>query len=197
VADRIRVLRSLGGVATFPAYQQTWKNEIGKKRGPLPASAMQDTSHGGAVRAASAAAAAKGPREQVRQVGDLLRGLNQFVFLSCECGLRLKLPPDYPRDSIECPRCHRTLRVPVAELAAAQVAGAQLSGELGRAAQIPMATPRAGSAPPPDAPQVVRRKPGEWMTFQCACGRLRTLSPSVVATRVTCPNCGRVTQLVE
>ncbi len=196
VADRIKVLRSLGGTATFPAYQQAWKNELGKKRGPLPASAMQDTAHGGAVRAAAVSAAAKGPREQARQVGDLLRDLNQFVFLPCVCGLRLKLPPAYPHESIECPRCHRTLRVPVAELAAAQVAEAELSGELGRAAQIPLATPRTGATPAADAPQTIRRKPGEWMTFQCTCGRLRTLSPAVAATQVTCPSCGRVTRLV-
>ncbi len=200
-ASRIKVLRSLGGTATFSSYQQAWKNQLKKKRGPLPASALHDTAHGGAVRAASALAGAarKDPREQARQVGDLLRGLNQFVFLPCACGLKLKLPPNYPRDSIECPRCHRELRVPVAELAAAQVAAEQLSGELERVTGIPMATPRTA---PPEIPaasqgQIMRRKPGEWMTFQCACGRMQTLSPAVIATRVKCPSCSRETRLIE
>ncbi len=198
-ASRIKVLRSLGSTATFSTYQQAWKNELKKKHGPLPASALTDTAHGGAVRAASALAgtAKKDPREQARQVGDILRGLNQFVFLPCACGLKLKLPPDYPRESIECPRCHRELRVPVAELAAAQVAAEHLSGKLEELTGIPTATARPAVSPEPlSQGQIIRRKPGEWMTFQCACGRLQTLSPAVIATRVKCPNCGKETQLV-
>lgn len=196
---RIKVLRGLGGTATFASYQQAWKNELGKKRGPLPPSASADTTHGGAVRAASALAgiARKDPRDQARQVGDLLRGLNQFIFLPCACGLRLKLPPDYPRDTIECPRCLRNLRVPVAELAAAQVAGARLSGDLDRATDIGNATARREPPPIPEGTQIVHRKPGEWMTFQCACGRMQTVSPAIIATRVKCPNCGRETQLLS
>jgi heat shock protein HtpX len=196
---RIKVLRSIGSTATFASYQQAWKNELGKKRGPLPPSVMTDTAHGGAVRAATALAGAarKDPREQARQVGDLLRGLNQFIFLPCACGLKLKLPPDYRRDTIECPRCHRELRVPVAELAAAQVAGARISGDLDGAVNVGEATVRNAPPPIPDNVQVVRRKPGEWMTFQCGCGRMQTISPAMIATRVKCPNCGRETQLVE
>jgi len=197
-AARIQVLRSLGGTATFAAYQQAWKTELKKKGGPLPASALRDTAHGGPVRAASAEAgvARKDPREQARQVGDILRGLNQFVFLPCACGLRVKLPPNYPRASIACPRCQRELRVPVAELAAAQVAGEQLSGNIERAANIPTAT-AAAPPPVPEGAQMVHRKPGEWMTFQCGCGRVQTISPAMIATRMKCPNCGRETRLIE
>lgn len=195
IADRVRVLRSMGGNATFATYQQAWKNELGKKSGPLPASALQDTAHGGVVRAPSVAAR-KDVKQQARDVGDILRGLNQFIFLPCACGLRVKLPPNYPKPEIECPRCHTLLRVPVAELATVQAAGAQMSGELERAAQIPVATPRE-ELPPPRGVQTVRRKPGEWMTYQCSCGRMNTLSPDITATRVKCPACARETQLVE
>ena len=132
-------------------------------------------------------------------MGDLLRGLNEFVFLPCACGLKLKLPPRYPRESIECPRCHRDLRVPVAELAAAQVAAEHLSGKLEALTGIPTATPHAAIPALPSAAssQVIRRKPGEWMTFQCTCGRLQTLSPAIVATRVKCPACGLETRLID
>lgn len=194
IADRVRVLRSMGGNATFATYQQAWKNELGKKRGPLPASALQDTAHGGAVRAPIAPR--KDAKQQARETGDILRSLNQFVFLPCTCGLKVKLPPDYPKPEIECPRCHTMLRVPVAELAAMQAAGAQMSGELERATQVPTATPRSAPASPAST-QIVRRKKGVWMTFECGCGRMTTLSPDMIATRVKCPACGRETQLVE
>jgi len=45
-------------------------------------------------------------------VGDLVRKINQFTFLTCECGLGLKIPPDYKRRDLLCPRCNRPLSLP-------------------------------------------------------------------------------------
>ena len=50
--------------------------------------------------------------DQMRQVGDIMRVVNGFVFLTCVCGLKLKVPPNYKANTVKCPRCGKTLQVP-------------------------------------------------------------------------------------
>jgi heat shock protein HtpX len=47
----------------------------------------------------------------MREVGDIMRKVNGFIFLSCLCGLTLKVPPNYSAETVECPRCHRTHKI--------------------------------------------------------------------------------------
>jgi heat shock protein HtpX len=54
----------------------------------------------------------KTPQKQSRQIGDLMRKVNGFFFLSCPCGLNLKVPPNFKADTVTCPRCKRNLQLP-------------------------------------------------------------------------------------
>ena len=45
------------------------------------------------------------PKKQMRDIGDIMRKVNGFAFLSCGCGLKMKIPPNYSSDSVKCPRC--------------------------------------------------------------------------------------------
>jgi hypothetical protein len=47
------------------------------------------------------------PANQKREVGDLIMKMNNFRFIDCSCGLRIKIPPDYKGNTITCPRCGR------------------------------------------------------------------------------------------
>ncbi len=42
---------------------------------------------------------------RMRQTGDWVRQLNGFRFITCACGARLKLPPEFKNDKVMCPRC--------------------------------------------------------------------------------------------
>ncbi len=42
---------------------------------------------------------------RTREVQDLMRKLNGFRFISCSCGARLKIPPDFRQGRVKCPRC--------------------------------------------------------------------------------------------
>jgi heat shock protein HtpX len=53
--------------------------------------------------------------KQIHQVADLMRKVNGFIFLTCLCGLNLKIPPNFNRPTVTCPRCRRTLTIPQAE----------------------------------------------------------------------------------
>lgn len=110
-ADRIRVLRSFAGEASYAEYQRAWETALGKKAGHLPQSALADTEHAGPVRTATDSLRSDDPREQARAVGDLMRTLDNFFILPCPCGLKLKIPPEYPRDHVTCPRCKRDLKL--------------------------------------------------------------------------------------
>jgi heat shock protein HtpX len=41
-----------------------------------------------------------------------MRQVNQFIFLTCLCGLKLKIPPNFKSDKVQCPRCKRILDLP-------------------------------------------------------------------------------------
>jgi len=45
--------------------------------------------------------------KQIHQVGDIMRKVNGFLFLTCACGLQFKIPPNYKPNKVICPRCKR------------------------------------------------------------------------------------------
>ncbi len=106
IQDRIRILKAMAGGVSFHEYENAFRNVTGKG-GVLPPSAL-----GAAEQLAMRAPSDEGPdmpRERLHQAGDALRRANAFRFLTCQCGLRLKVPPDYTGNAIECPRCHARL----------------------------------------------------------------------------------------
>jgi heat shock protein HtpX len=110
ISERIRILRNITHGASFKDYSDAY-TQVTKGRTVVPAAAL--TKEDIALREAAAEARAEARREkQMRQLGDLMRRVNQFVFLTCACGLALKVPPNYKRKTIGCPRCNRKLTLP-------------------------------------------------------------------------------------
>ena len=96
--------------AAFKDYSNAY-TAVTHNRTVVPAAAL--TKDEIAVRQASAEEE-RPPRqqEQLRQVGDIMRRVNQFVFLTCICGLKLKIPPNFKAPKVKCPRCSNTLDIP-------------------------------------------------------------------------------------
>lgn len=186
IDERIRILRSMAGNADYSAYQAAWSRVSGKNAGTLPPSALAEKD---AVPAREASADARlETRQRLREAGDLLRKTNQFLFLPCVCGMKLKLPPEYQGDHVQCPRCKRELRVPVAQMAAALSAADIAAAHT----QRPSAETRSeGRRVVAAAPLSVRHRPGAWESFRCTCGNAITLSPGFDAPRTRCSACGR------
>ena len=125
--ERIKALRSMGGRVSYEAYQRALEQTTGGKA-RLPASALA----GEAQEAREASPEDAGPKEarhRAREAGDLLRKVNQYVFLACACGLRMKLPPDFKDNHVDCPRCHRNVAVPKEQLAAAAAIGGAMDAQ--------------------------------------------------------------------
>ena len=146
IEERIGILRAIGGNVSLEQYDSAWRNAQGKKTGVIPASALsQDKT--AAVRAPSSEAAEKDPRQRMREAGDLMRKVNNFLFLPCVCGLRIKLPPDFKRNEVKCPRCHRELAVPLAQIAAMTQVADVLSDKKTASTGVRKAEPRAPRRP--------------------------------------------------
>ena len=111
ISERIRILRNLSQGASFKAYSDAFTN-VTHRRTVVPVAAVRDKEEV-ALRQGSAEAEKKEPLEkQMRQVGDIMRRVNQFAFLTCACGLKLKIPPNFKSPNVTCPRCHRNLDIP-------------------------------------------------------------------------------------
>lgn len=140
IEERVRILRSMGGGASFADYAAAWNKVDGAGAARIPASALAQTAPV-AARAANAqepmaaitaaAAAPVGqasktgvptpsrratpeatPRQRQRDTGDLLRRMNKFRFINCDCGIRIKLPPEYAKPKVKCVRCGKIHEVP-------------------------------------------------------------------------------------
>jgi heat shock protein HtpX len=110
IEERIKILRRMSGGASFADYSKAYSGITGQ-RTIIPPSAL--TPEQVAIREASAKAAKQEKAEkQIHQVADLMRKVNGFIFLTCLCGLNLKIPPNFNRPTVSCPRCNRTLQIP-------------------------------------------------------------------------------------
>jgi len=110
ISERVKILRNMTHGASFKDYSDSYSS-ITKSRTIVPPSAL--TKEDIALREASAKIKKEMQKEkQMHQVGDIMRKVNGFVFLTCVCSLQLKIPPNYKSNKVKCPRCKRVLDVP-------------------------------------------------------------------------------------
>jgi heat shock protein HtpX len=107
IGERIRILRSMSQGASYKDYAQAFAI-VSPSKNPVPFAAI--TKEEVPIRQAQTEAAKQEEtRKQIRQIGDIMRKVNGFLFLTCTCGLKIKVPPNFQADAVKCPRCSRTL----------------------------------------------------------------------------------------
>jgi len=108
LSERIRILRSMGG-ASLNDYNSAY-NAIHKSGGSvIPASALAITSGMGTRGAASEGTEEDpGKLQRTREISDLRWRKNNYRTINCECGTKLKVPPNIKKSTIKCPHCGRT-----------------------------------------------------------------------------------------
>jgi len=103
ISERIRILRNMSTGASFKDYSDSY-TAVTHHKTVMPASAL--TKEDIALRQAAAEAKKEQLQgKQMRQVGDIMRKVNGFLFLTCPCGLKMKVPPNYKGNKVACPRC--------------------------------------------------------------------------------------------
>ncbi|MBN2460033.1 MAG: M48 family metallopeptidase [Candidatus Cloacimonetes bacterium] len=116
VLERIKILRSIAGGANYADYQRAYsslKQGTETRTSIIPPSGIQDTKKIELTKPGKREITAESSR---RKLDDLIRTLNDFVFLQCTCGLKIKIPPDLKVNNISCPRCGRILEIPLSQL---------------------------------------------------------------------------------
>lgn len=187
ISERIKILRNMMHGANYRDYQKAFSKVRGKTSAIIPTSGLLEAKRI-SIREASVEKRKEEPgkKKEMRDLGDLMRAVNRYAFLVCACGLKMKIPPDFAKPKISCPRCGRENEVPLAELAA-------LSATLG--AVTAERDQKAGHQIETGTPQTYVRKGQGWESFSCSCGRLLQLSPSFCGSQIVCRNCGRITQI--
>jgi heat shock protein HtpX len=111
ISERIRILRNLTHGASYKDYMDAYRSVTHSKAALIPSSAL--TKEQVELRQAQEKAQQQQrTSNQVRQIGDIMRKVNQFVFIPCTCGLTMKIPPNYSSSNITCPRCHKIHEIP-------------------------------------------------------------------------------------
>ena len=108
ISERIRILRSMAGGASFADYDQAYRQVHRRGRQIVPASAMATGAAAG-LRTAGPEAAEKEPAEiqRARETSDLLWRRSGYKTITCDCGAKLRVPPKFKASSIRCPHCGR------------------------------------------------------------------------------------------
>ena len=111
ISERIKILRNMTHGASMKDYSEAYSSVKHSKAAFIPASAM--TKDQVALREAQEKAAKQERKEnQTRQIGDIMRKVNQFAFIPCACGLTMKVPPNFKGKNVTCPRCHKNHEIP-------------------------------------------------------------------------------------
>jgi len=107
ISERIRILRSMAGGASFVDYDQAYRQVHKTSRRIVPASAMATGAIG--LRAAGLEVTEKEPDEiqRARETSDLLWRRSDYKTITCDCGTKLRVPPGFKASSIRCPHCGR------------------------------------------------------------------------------------------
>jgi heat shock protein HtpX len=114
IDERVKILRTMSRGASFKDYSDSYSQTVGGKKSVVPASMMADSGGDVSIRAASAGGpvdAATNNRKQSRQAGDIMRMVNGFAFVTCACGLKMKVPPNFKGKQVGCPRCKKVLEI--------------------------------------------------------------------------------------
>ena len=109
ISERIKILRRMSG-ASYVDYSKAFTQTTGSAT-VIPGSGRNEKDSIALRSADSASLKAPTPKQQLRQAGDIIRAVNGFAFLTCPCGLKLKIPPDFNASQVQCPRCQRVLDV--------------------------------------------------------------------------------------
>lgn len=167
IYKRIAILTQLqhGGKVSLENYQKLYEKELSTSG--LFSKRTLESDKSEAVRAEST----EKFTESRTDVADIILANTGFKIVTCECGLKIKLPPSDLRMKVVCPRCRKELSV---------------SGENNAAA-----TGNGG-----DELVFKRKNKNSWESFPCQCGNFTfQLSPLFRGTYVVCKRCKTKVQI--
>jgi len=107
ITERVRILRGISGGANYIDYQNAFNKVKRSKSTLIPSSGLTDNAKIGIREGVIAPVALGLNKKTKREMGDIMMKVNEYSFINCKCGLKIKIPPDYKQETLFCPRCGR------------------------------------------------------------------------------------------
>ena len=107
ITERIKILRSMQQGVNFSNYQAAFNQVNGRQSVIIPRSGLSDSAVIPQRSSELSQMSFETDRQVKREVGDLIMKLNDFRFINCSCGIKLKIPPDFKDQKLACPKCGR------------------------------------------------------------------------------------------
>lgn len=115
VSERIRILRQMmhGRSAGFSDYQKAFSSVKHSSSTIIPVSGLADNNPVPLREAGETINEYSSPVEEKRKLGNIMMRVNNYLFLTCVCGMKLKIPPGFGtnKPEITCPRCGNVNKV--------------------------------------------------------------------------------------
>jgi heat shock protein HtpX len=108
ISERIRILRNISGGANYVDYETAFDKIKRGKEHLIPSSGLNDQTKIGLKDVAVTSAVLGLNKQTKRDAGDIMMKVNNYAFINCECGLKIKIPPDFNKKEFSCPKCGRT-----------------------------------------------------------------------------------------
>ena len=103
ISERIKILRSMHSGSSLKDYNTSYQKAT-SKTAVIPNSGLETIAT--PIRSPGVDSIKnKTTKQQVHQINDIMRIVNGFAFLTCSCGLKMKIPPNYKNSSVICPKC--------------------------------------------------------------------------------------------
>jgi len=115
ISERVRILRNIAGGVNYLQYQKAYSLITGKhgiEGKIIPDSALKDH-QAIRIKKTTSESGKEDYRQKKHTLDDLIRSLNDFSFVTCPCGLKIKIPPNFKGSRLVCPRCERYIEIPV------------------------------------------------------------------------------------
>jgi len=110
ISERIRILRAMAGNVSLAGYEAAY-NQAHKGGGSIIPRSSLVSGDITAQRDEVSAAVTPAEKERAREASDVLWKLHKYREITCNCGLKFKIPPDFHGNSFTCPRCDTTHRL--------------------------------------------------------------------------------------
>jgi heat shock protein HtpX len=107
ISERIRILRGMAG-ASFADYSDAFKKTTNHAT-PIPSSALKDEETV-QIRPGEKSPSLS-PANQHRNISHIMQRTAGFSFVDCSCGLKMKVPPNFQADRVQCPRCGKIYKI--------------------------------------------------------------------------------------
>jgi heat shock protein HtpX len=110
ISERIRILRAMAG-ASFNDYDQSYRQVYRGGKGVIPAASLAAATVPITTIKLEGEAGELNEIQRARETSDVMWRLSNYNTITCDCGAKLRVPPNFTEPQIKCPRCGRTHQI--------------------------------------------------------------------------------------